>query len=123
MNRFIALGAALALLSPIKAHAVNWVLVAQGSAGSAAWVDTDTITRGKDYYGVWYRLALEKGEWAIALAAIRCPSKSYMDLKMVHYERNGSSTSLDQILKKEWDMPIPGSVMDGLIDEVCKGAW
>jgi hypothetical protein len=43
----------------------------------------------------------------------------YMDLRLTFYEANGSSTNMDDRLKKQWEMPIPDSIMDGVVDGIC----
>ena len=50
--------------------------------------------------------------------ALRCPSRTYMELKKTFFERSGSSTEIQ--VSKEWDFAIPDTVMDGVFDKVCE---
>jgi len=120
MKRLIALAL---MIAPTQALAVSWKNVSSGEDGTAAWIDTDSLTRGKDYNGVWYRLRMSDGTYAIILAAVKCPSKLYMDLKMTYYETPNSPMSLDDNLKGKWDAAIPGTYMDSVLDAVCAEAW
>ena len=108
----------LALMMPSAAEAATWKLVAWGG-GTKAWIDVDTIKRGSDAVGGWYRMSLPKGEWATGFAAVKCESKLYMELRLTFYEANGTSMNLDDRLTKEWKMPIPDSIMDGVLDGIC----
>lgn len=108
----------LALTMSSPADAATWKLVAENGT-TKAWIDLDTIKRGSDAIGAWYRISLPKREWATGFAAVKCDSKMYMELRLTFYEANGSSTNMDDRLKKEWEMPIPDSIMDGVVDGIC----
>jgi hypothetical protein len=108
----------IALTMPSSADAATWRLVAENGE-TKAWIDLDTIKRGSDAIGAWYRISLPKREWATGFAAVKCDSKMYMDLRLTFYEANGSSTNMDDRLKKQWEMPIPDSIMDGVVDGIC----
>jgi hypothetical protein len=108
----------LALVIASPAEAATWKLVAKSNT-TRAWIDVDTIKRGSEAVGGWYRISLPKGEWATGFAAFKCESKLYMELRLTFYEANGSSTNMDDRLKKEWEMPVPDSIMDGIVDGIC----
>lgn len=108
----------LALMASSPAEAATWQLVAKGG-NTKAWIDLDTIKRGSEAVGAWYRISLAKGEWATGFAAFKCESRTYMELRLTFYEANGSSTNMDDTLKKQWEMPVPDSIMDGVVDGVC----
>ncbi len=107
---------ALAVSSP--AEAATWKLVAKNDT-TRAWIDVDTLRRGSEAVGAWYRISLPKGEWAIGFAAFKCQNRMYMDLRLNYYDADGSSTNMEDTLKGKWEMPIPDSIMDGVVDGVC----
>lgn len=115
---------ALAVLAlATDASGATWYKVGSTDHGEGAWVETDSLSRGKEYTGVWYRMRGAKGNELIGLAAVKCPSKSYMDLKMTYYESNRESITMDSSLTKRWDLAIPGSLMDSVVSYVCGGSW
>jgi hypothetical protein len=44
-----------------------------------------------------------------------------MDVKGAYYERNGSNSSIAG--KKTWEMPVPDSIMDGVVSGFCEDSW
>jgi hypothetical protein len=119
MKRAITLAALAATMTPAPAHASNWVEVARSKDNiNVAWVDADRIVHSEDATGVWLRLSLGSGKYVITLMAMRCPSRTYMELKKTFFERAGTSTDLP--VSKEWDFAIPDTVMDGVFDKVCE---
>lgn len=113
--------AGLALATEVSA--ATWHIVGANENGQKAWVETESLSRGKEYTGAWYRLQGSDGIQVIALTAVKCPSKSYMDLKMTYYDQRGESTTMDAKLSKQWDLAIPGSLMDGVLTYVCSESW
>lgn len=119
MRKVLILAALAVLTVPAPAHASNWVEVSRSKDGvNIAWVDADRIVQGETSTGIWLRLSLSGGKYAIALMALRCPSRTYMELKKTYFERNGTSREMQA--SKEWDFAIPDTVMDGVFDKVCE---
>ena len=118
MKKLVIAAALAAAITPSPASATNWVEVARSMDGiNVVWVDADRIVRGKDSTGIWMRLSLKNGAYAISLVALRCPSRTYMDLKKTYFDRNGTATTLD--VTEEWEFATPDTVMDGVFDKLC----
>jgi hypothetical protein len=109
---------ALVISSP--AEAASWRLVGETANGrNKAWIDVDSIKRGSEAIGAWHRISLGDGSWATGFSAFRCETKMYMDLRLTFYSPDGSSTNMDKSLKGEWTMPVPDSLMEGVLEGVC----
>lgn len=119
MNKLILAAGLIAATIPSPASATNWVEVARSKDNvNVAWVDADRIVRGETGTGIWLRLSIKNNEYAIILMALRCQSRTYMELKKTFFERNGSSTNVQ--VSNEWDFAIPDTVMDVVFDKVCE---
>lgn len=119
MNKKLALAALGLLAFPSPAGATDWVEVARSQDGlNVAWVDNDRIIYGSESTGFWLRLSLQRGAYVIALISVRCPSRTYMEIKKTYFEKNGTATTLD--VTKEWEIATPDTMIDRVFDEVCK---
>jgi hypothetical protein len=120
MNK--ALIALAALTLPTEALAASWTKVGQ-SGKNTAWIDTSSIRKTDDVTGGWYRLNLEDGEYAIIFAAFKCNLHTYMDLKATYYDAGGENSNIDSALKGVWEIPVPDSIMDGVVNGMCGSEW
>lgn len=112
------------LMAPTEALATTWKLVGESSDETTkSWIDTDSIRHTEDYTGAWYRMSLSDGRWFTTFSAFNCKAGSYMDLKMSVYDKRGTATNLDSTLKKQWDIPSPDSMMQGVVNAVCGNSW
>lgn len=115
------LGAAIAaaFIFSSSAQAANWELVATSNDGTAsAYVEADRIVNGTNGKGAWVRLTQRAGDYYISLIAVRCDSMTFLEVKSNKYSSRGVSTSLQ--LSGNWDITVPGSLMDALLQRICQ---
>ena len=121
MRWIIAL--ALACLST-EAAAANWKEAARSSDKTTrAWVDMDSIRKGKDSSFAWWQIRLPNGDSAKTLTSFKCGVKAYMDLQVIYYDADGKSMDLTSSLNGEWKFAAPDTVVEGVIDFICENSW
>jgi hypothetical protein len=113
--------ALVALAIPTQATAASWRMVAEGDRGTKMWVDDSSIVHGKDYTAAWVRMIGADATYSTSLVAMRCGSRSFMYLKSTYYGKNREPIDLDDVLDKKWDIVVPDTILDGVMNDLCGG--
>jgi hypothetical protein len=111
---------ALALMMPAEAAAATWKKAsASFDERTTGWVDMSSIRVNKTYKSAWTRMNISDGSWVVSFIGVRCAAKSYLEAKMIYYERDGSSNDITPN-DGTWKLATPDSIMDGILDVICE---